>query len=93
MWHELVLCGIGGCTIAEAKNRISYTEFLQWLAYRNLRGSLNLGMRIERGSALLATIYANAHRKKDVDPFALDDFMPHADQKPITLDKALKEWQ
>lgn len=88
-----MLCGIGGNTIAEAKERISYSEFLGWLQYRNLRGSLNLGMRIERGSALLATIYANAHRKKDAEPFTLDDFMPHADQKPITLEKAMQEWR
>ena len=47
MWHELVLCGIGGRTIAEAQTRLSYEEFCRWASYRALRGLLNPGLRIE----------------------------------------------
>lgn len=33
VWHELVLNGIGGCTIREAKERIDYDEYRAWVAY------------------------------------------------------------
>lgn len=87
------MCGIGGRTVAEAQQRISYAEFCRWAAYRRKRGSLNLGMRIEYGSALLATLYANVHRKKDSDPKTLFDFMPHQDAPPLTLEQAMEAWQ
>lgn len=45
MWHELVLNGVGGRTIAEAKLRITHDEYLSWLAYMQKRGSLNQGTR------------------------------------------------
>ena len=90
MWHELVLCGIGGRTIAEAQQRLSYTEFFAWVRYRRKRGSLHLGMRVERGAALLATLYANAHSKNG--GHRLHDFMPHEDEPPLSLDQALSTW-
>ncbi|MGV8637442.1 phage tail assembly protein T, partial [Pseudomonas aeruginosa] len=64
MWHELVMCGIGGRTIAEAKSRLTYREFLSWCKFRSKRGSLHIGMRVERVSALLAALYANTHMKE-----------------------------
>lgn len=84
--------GIGGRTIAEAQEVLSYTEFRIWLAYRQKRGTLNLGMRVERGSALLATLYANAHRGKDVEPFKLYDFAPHHEEPPVTIEQAMERW-
>lgn len=90
MWHELVLCGIGGRTIAEAQQRISYKEFASWMRYRAKRGSLHMGMRIERGSALLATLYANAHSKHG--GHKLYDFMPHEDEPAMTLEQAMATW-
>ena len=33
------------------------------MRYRKLRGGFNLGLRVERGSALLAMLYANANSK------------------------------
>ena len=90
MWCELVMHGIGGCTIAEAKERISYPEDLTWLKYRAKRGTLNTGMRVERGAALLATLYANAHSKNG--GHRLHDFMPHEDEPPLSLDQALSTW-
>ena len=70
------MCGIGGSTIAEAQQRISYPEFIRWAQYRSKRGSLNQGLRIERGSALLATMYANVHKGKDAAAYQLHDFAP-----------------
>ena len=84
------MCGIGGRTIAEAQERISYQEFLSWAKYRAKRGSLNVGLRVERGSALLATLFANS-RSKSAD-FTLCDFAPHHDQPEITLEQAMESW-
>lgn len=85
-----MLHGIGGNTIAEAQHRLSYPEFLSWAKYRAKRGSLNLGMRVERGAALLATLYANAHTKNG--GYRIYDFMPHEEEGPISLDEAMKAW-
>lgn len=85
-----MLCGIGGRTIAEAKQRLSYVELRQWAAYRALRGSLNPGLRIEHGTAQLAALYANAHRKDG--GYRLHDFAPYHDEPVITLEQAMESW-
>nr|WP_080995474.1 hypothetical protein [Thiopseudomonas alkaliphila] len=74
MWHELVLNGVGGNTIAEAKSRISYPEFLAWLAYRDKRGSLNIGRRVEQAVGLLSKLLLDMNQKNDLNAV---DFMPH----------------
>jgi len=84
-----VLCGIGGRTIEEAQRRLSYNEFLSWVAYRRKRGSLHTGMRVERTGALLATLFANAHSKEG--GYKIYDFMPHDEEPELTLDD-LKNW-
>lgn len=91
MWCELVLNGIGGRTIAEAQERISYPEYLTWLKYRQKRGSLNTGLRVERGAALLASLYANAHSKDG--GYQLHDFAPYHDAPAISLEQAMERWQ
>ena len=91
MWHELVLNGIGGRTILEAQSRIGYAEFVSWIAYRRKRGSLNLGLRVENGSALLATLYANSKSKNG--GYRLYDFAAHHDEPPLSLDKAMEDWK
>lgn len=68
-----MLNGIGGRTIAEAKNNITQKEAIAWSVYRNKYGSLNLGRRLEQGIALLAAAVINSQGgKADVA-----DFMPH----------------
>ena len=91
MWCELVMHGIGGRTIAEAKERLSYPEYLTWLKYRNKRGSLHVGMRVERGAALLASLYANAHSKDG--GYKLHDFAPYHDAPVLSLALAMEQWQ
>jgi len=54
------------------------------------RGSLNVGMRVERGAALLATLYANSNSKNG--GFKVHDFMPHEDEPEVPLEVAMKEW-
>ncbi|WP_032705873.1 phage tail assembly protein T [Pseudomonas syringae] len=81
---------MGGRTIAEAKENLSLIEFRSWLKYRALRGSLNIGMRVERGSALLAMMYANVNYKDG--PYRMFDFMPHEAEQPISLEQAMESW-
>lgn len=66
-----MLNGVGGCTVAEAKERLTYAEALSWFAYIRKRGSLNLGTRLEAGFALQAAIQSGKQ---------MTDFMPHADR-------------
>ncbi len=66
------------------------SEFRQWLKYRALRGSLNIGMRVERGVALLATLYANSHFKDG--GYKIYDFMPHDSEPPVSLEQAMESW-
>lgn len=86
------MCGIGGRTIAEAQQRMSWKEFVRWSKYRQMRGTLNLGMRLERGSALLASMYANRHRDKNTPAYDLYDFAPHHEQPEATLEEAMASW-
>ncbi|WP_217476616.1 DUF3102 domain-containing protein [Stutzerimonas stutzeri] len=81
--------GIGGRTIAEAQANLNHSEFLTWMKYRQKRGSLNLGMRIERGSALLAALYANSKSKNG--GYQLHEFAPYHDQPVLTLED-LQSW-
>lgn len=85
-----MLNGVGGRTIAEAMQNVSYTEFVQWIRFRNKRGTLHTGMRLEAGFALLATLFVNSKSKK---PHHLQEFMPHADEPEIDLDKAMEQWR
>ncbi|WP_425049197.1 phage tail assembly protein T [Pseudomonas juntendi] len=96
MWHELVLSGVGGCTIAQAKENLSLREFRSWVKFRKRRGSLHMGMRVERSTALLAMILANQARdpKKRPEPYTVEDFAPHdQDDKPISLEDAIASWE
>lgn len=79
---------IGGRTIGELKLAMSFEEFGSWAAYIQKRGTQNLGMRVESGFALLATLIQHA-RGIDCD---IDEFMPHFDKKPLSLEEAMKRW-
>ena len=73
----MVLNGIGGCTIAEAKSNITNAEVSQWAAFRNKRGSFFTGRRIEQGFGNLIATYLGSKGAKDVKAIS---FMPHEDQ-------------
>ncbi|MBE4922267.1 phage tail protein [Escherichia coli] len=99
MWCELVLNGIGGRTIAEAKERLSFREFQQWVQYRQKYGNLNLMMRTEWGAALVSSVLANVNRTKNTPAFSIADFAPHiaavereAANEPIKLEEAMRTW-
>lgn len=68
-----MLNGIGGNTIREAKENLSFGEFVEWRKYIAKRGSLNTGRRLEAGFGLVSTVINNAHGGKA----KLSDFMPY----------------
>lgn len=82
--------GIGGSTIAEARQRLSYREFMTWVKFRRKRGSLHPGMRAEQGFSMLAAMYANAHWKGEWRQY---DFAPHMDESPVSLEDAMEQWK
>lgn len=75
-----MLHGIGGRTIAEAKERMSHAEFFAWCTYIQKRGSLNLGPRLEQGFALIATVInrSNGGRAQ------MSDFLPKREEEDTT---------
>ncbi|WP_456362276.1 phage tail assembly protein T [Pseudomonas syringae] len=94
MWHQLVLSGVGGRTIAEAKERLSLAEFRSWVKFIGRRGSLHTGMRVEEGFAMLAALNANLSRdpSKNPTPYRSADFMRHDFERPQTLEGAMATW-
>jgi len=52
---------------------------------------LNLGLRIDRGFAMLASMYANAHTK--TGGYKLWYFTPYEEEPPVSLDDAMKTWR
>lgn len=55
---------------------MSFAEWQDWQAFVMKRGSLNVGMRVEAGAALVAWTLARIHGSKA----DIGSFMPHADK-------------
>jgi hypothetical protein len=81
----MVLNGVGGWSVAEAKERISHEEALKWSAYREKRGTLNLGLRLEAGFALIAWTINRALGGKA----EMQDFMPHFDPPEASIEDVM----
>ena len=65
------------------------------MKYRRRRGSLHLGLRVERSVAMLAALTANLHRdqQKRPAPYTWKDFALHEDKdEPISLEEAMASW-
>lgn len=73
-----MLNGIGGCTIAQAKENMSHAEAVEWAKYIRARGSLNMGKRIDRGFAMLTMWLLRVNGGKA----ELEDFLPYAEKPP-----------
>lgn len=84
------MAGIGGNSIAEVKATLTETEIMQWAGYRQRRGSLNIGRRVEQAIGNLMAFYHNgkveAHNR--IDPLEL---MPHEDDIEISLEEQLAQ--
>ena len=66
---------------------------MRWVAYRARRGSLNIGLRVDFGSAQLAAMYANANTKNG--GYKPADFMPYQDhsEAEISMEEAMAKWE
>lgn len=82
-----MLCGIGGKTIAEAKRNLSYSEVMDWLAYRSKRGTLNIGRRVEVAAALISMTINRVHGGKA----KLNDFTPHETGEDESIDGTIND--
>lgn len=60
----MVLNGIGGRTIDEAKRRLTFDEAVLWNAYIQKRGSLHIGRRVEISGAIVASMLSRVHGGK-----------------------------
>jgi len=67
-----------GCTVGELEQRLTAAELSEWLAYDSLEPIG--GMRTDFGFAMLASMYANAHRRSSDAPAKVTDFMPFLNQ-------------
>ncbi len=85
----MVLNGIGGRTIVEAKERMTYHEALAWGRYIDRYGSLHTGRRLEAGSAMVAL---QTHRLGG-GLAELLDFMPHEQRRGLSLERAIEQWR
>lgn len=78
--------GVGGRTIAEAKLSMTNAEVSQWAAFRNKRGSLFMGRRIEQSIGALMAQYRqhNVGPEMEVNPY---DYMPHEDEPEMSFEE------
>ena len=83
--------GIGGRTIAEAQETMSINEFIIWQKFRNKRGSLHLGMRIEEQLAKFQAMWANTKTSRDAPTLHTQDFAPHMDERVVSLEELAKQ--
>jgi hypothetical protein len=84
------LHGIGGATIEEAQERLTYAEACTWAQFMREHGTLNVGRRIDRrlecGFAALAALIINRTGGDRGRPVAASEFM---DVKRAPVDEAL----
>lgn len=75
-----MLAGIGGRTIEEAKQRMTYAEFRDWMRYREKVGPLNHLQRADYRTALLASVVNRSMGGRA----EITDFLPDYDQTPAS---------
>jgi hypothetical protein len=81
VWHDLVLHGVGGSTVEEAKATLTHDEFMDWVAFMKKRGSLNVSDRLDAGFAMLAQVICAMKGKKT----KASDFMPKRQEEPASI--------
>jgi hypothetical protein len=92
-WCELVSHGIGGATIEEAQERMTYAEARTWTRYLEHHGTLNVGRRVDRrleaGFAMLAALIVNrtgGDKGRAVQPREFMDARAPVDEEELTPD-------
>lgn len=90
---------MGGRTIAQAKAVLTWTEVLQWEAYRAKHGPLHLQQRMVDAAALVAhSVSSTVMRKPGSAAPSFEDFLlyrQHVDvlEQPIDLETAMATWK
>lgn len=82
--------GIGGKSIAEVKRNLTFAEINKWALYRQRRGSLNIGRRVEQATGHAMAAYFNVGRE-DHEMLHPIEFMPNEDDIVITFEEQLAE--
>ncbi len=85
---DLVSLGIGGKTLDEARESLAHSELLLWLQKQQRDGPLNMGLRIDRGFALIAFMIYSALPTKGPRK-TMADFMPPWYQQNPTAESGL----
>ena len=81
-----MLAGIGGRTVEEAKQRMTYAEFRDWARYREKIGPLNHLQRADYAAALISSV-VNRSAGGKAEP---SDFLPDYDQTPAQPEDFLR---
>lgn len=68
--------GIGGRTIVEAQQNLTFIEARQWAQYIQRHGGLNIAERVEQSAALICATGAQLMGNKKI---TVADFIPNRD--------------
>lgn len=74
----MVLAGVGGRTIAELADNLTYAEYLSWVKYRNKYGNLNPNIQLARMTSFMANFRARE------SAFDWNDLLFYGISKPDT---------
>lgn len=62
-----------------------------WVKYRNKRGSLNGGMRVEQELSKLRALYLNTHTSKESPLIHAEDLNLSMDARVVTLEELVEQ--
>lgn len=62
-------------TVEELAERIDSRELTEWAAFERVEGPIG-ATRTDGQAGIIASTFANAHRKKGAKAFEVDDFVP-----------------
>lgn len=84
MLYDLVLHGVGGSTVEEARATLTHDEFVGWCSYMRKRGTVDLGARMDAGFAMLAHVICAVNGRKT----KVSDFMPkrQEEQQEVSIE-------
>lgn len=72
----------GGITIAELKEKLNYSEVINWQKYVAEHGSLNIGRHVEEAAALIAfTVEKNLGGKLEYKAFKPNRLASYDDEE------------
>ena len=86
----MALNGIGGNSLHQVKSNLTLKEIRQWTEYRNRRGSLNIGRRVEQAAANSMAFHYNCKVESEhhIHPIEL---MPNEDDVIVSFEDQLAD--